>query len=53
MPKYTVKSPLKFKGKRHEIGKAVEMDEDMAAPLVEQGVLEDPSAKKAKAEDKK
>ena len=51
MPKYNVKSPLKFKGKRHDIGKSVEMDEETAAPLVEQGVLEDQSAKK-KAADK-
>lgn len=53
MPKYTVKEPLKFKGKRHEIGKTVEMDEDLAAPLIEQGALEDTAAKKSEARDKK
>lgn len=52
MPKYNVNSPLKFKGKRHGIGSAVDMDEDTAAPLVEQGVLEDPNAKKAEAKAK-
>jgi hypothetical protein len=53
VPQYTVKSPLKFNHKRYDINKSVTMDAEDAAPLVEQGVLEDPSAKKAKAEDKK
>jgi hypothetical protein len=52
VPQYTVKSPLKFNHKRYDINKSVTMDAEDAAPLIEQGVLEDPSAKK-KAEDKK
>jgi hypothetical protein len=49
VPKYNVNSPLKWNGKRYGIGSAVDMDEDTAAPLVEQGVIEDPNAKKAVA----
>jgi membrane protein involved in colicin uptake len=39
MPKYTVASPIKFKGKRREIDSSVEMSEDDAKPHVESGVL--------------
>lgn len=38
MPKYTVKSPLKYDGKEYAVGAPVEMDERTAATLA--GVVE-------------
>ena len=48
MPKYIVNSPLKWNDKRYGIGSAVDMDEDTAAPLVDQGVIGDANAVKIK-----
>lgn len=50
MPKYTVTSPIKFKGKRREIDSVVEMSEEDAQPLVKMGALELPKLTKAAAE---
>lgn len=38
MPKYSVKSPIRFGGKKHTEG-FVEMDHKMAQPLIKIGVL--------------
>ncbi len=54
MPKYTVTSPIKHKGKRIEPGKTVDMDEETAQPLIDAGALAAPEkpAKKKEGEDK-
>jgi hypothetical protein len=52
MAKFTVKSPLKFDGKRYEIGKTVEIKDErteVIEPLLMAGVIE---PKKGKADDK-
>lgn len=43
MPEYQVKSPLQHDGKRYEIGGAVTMEEEQARPLVDIGVLGEPT----------
>ncbi len=35
--KFIVQSPIKHKGKRHEVNAIVEIDEETAAPLLERG----------------
>lgn len=46
MAKYSVKSNLKHKGRIHEPGKAVELDDETATPLLEAGVVEAAKAEK-------
>lgn len=52
MPKYTVTSPIKFKGKRREIDSIVEMSEEDAQPLLASGALQLPVAAEKKSTKK-
>ena len=47
MPKYRVLTPVDYNSKRVEPGKLLELDEDVAAPLLVVAAVEPVDAKKA------
>ena len=47
--KFIVQSPIKHKGKRHEVNAIVELDEETAAPLLERGDVAPHKVSKADA----
>ena len=49
MPKYTVLSPVKHDGKRHNVDSTITLKADEGAALVALGVLEDPAIDAARA----